>query len=438
MQKSHIQSSCLTWFTLLLSVILLTAGNRSSAQKIDYARFLMDSLSAPGLHGRGYFEYGAHQAAEFIVREIARNGIKPFSDSYSQSFGLNVNTFPGSMMVNIDGIRLEAGSEFIVSASTPSVNQVFELLFTDENFFENEKKIQKLAKKDLKTTLLAFDRSVLKGEAAKLADSLLSDNFLGAGGYLLINSKNKLVWSVWPGENQKKFPVIEIIEDALPRKAKNLALSIDAEYLNNHSVRNIIGYIPGSVSPDAFLVFTAHYDHLGRMGRETYFPGANDNASGVAMMLDLARHFADSTNQPAFSIAFIALAAEEMGLKGSEYYVENPLFPLGNIRFLINLDMVGTGSEGITVVNGTIYEEAFEKLVKINSDNNYIPKVVKRGESCNSDHCPFYQKGVPSIFIYSMGNEHREYHSIYDQSHRVPLTEYEDIFRLLRDFVLTY
>lgn len=438
MQKKHFHSTLKSWSGIIISVIVLTISSRTSAQNIDYARFLMDSLSAPGLHGRGYVNYGAHQAAEFLVREMASNGIKPFTDSYSQTFGLNVNTFPGSMMINIDGIRMEAGSEFIVSASSPSVNQVFDLLFTDEDFFKNEKKIRKLAGKDLKTTMLAFDRSALEGEAAYLADSLLTYNFLGAGGFVLINSKNKLVWSVWPGENQKKFPVIEILEDALPRKPKNIALSIDAEYLTNHSVRNITGYIPGAVSPDTFMVFTAHYDHLGRMGRETYFPGANDNASGVAMMLDLARHFSDTANQSPYSIAFIALTAEEMGLKGSEYFVENPWFPLASIRFLINLDMVGTGSEGITIVNGTIYEDAFETLVKINADNNYIPKVAKRGESCNSDHCPFYQKGVPSIFIYSLGNEHREYHSIYDQSHRVPFTEYEDIFRLLRDFVLTY
>lgn len=438
MQKKHFHSTLKSWSGIIISVIVLTISSRTSAQNIDYARFLMDSLSAPGLHGRGYVNYGAHQAAEFLVREMASIGIKPFTDSYSQTFNLNVNTFPGSMMVNIDGIRLEAGSEFIVSASSPSVNQVFDLLFTDEDFFKNEKKIRKLAGKDLKNNLLAFDRSVLEGEAAKLADSLLAYNFLGAGGFLLINSNNKLVWSVWPGENQKKFPVIEILEDALPRKSKNIALSIDAEYLSNHSVRNITGYIPGAVSPDTFIVFTAHYDHLGRMGRDTYFPGANDNASGVAMMLDLARHFSDTANQSPYSIAFIALAAEEMGLKGSEYFVENPFLPLGNIRFLINLDMVGTGSDGITVVNGTVYENAFETLLKINADNNYIPKVAKRGESCNSDHCPFYKKGVPSIFIYSLGNEYREYHSIYDQSYRVPFTEYEDIFRLLRDFVLTY
>ena len=127
-----------------------------------------------------------------------------------------------------------------------------------------------------------------------------------------------------------------------------------------------------------------------------------------------------------------------MGLKGSSYYVENPFFPLESIRFLINLDMVGTGSEGITVVNGTVYTDAFAKLDSINTANDYIAQVAERGESCNSDHCPFYQKGVPSVFIYSRGKEYLEYHNIYDLPEYLPFTKYEGIFRLLRDFTTIY
>jgi Zn-dependent M28 family amino/carboxypeptidase len=173
------------------------------------------------------------------------------------------------------------------------------------------------------------------------------------------------------------------------------------------------------------------------MGKDAYFPGANDNASGVAMMLDFADHYSNAANQLPYNIVFMALAGEEIGLKGSKFAVENSLFPLDKIKFLINLDMVGTGSEGITMVNGVQLLEYYEKMVKINADNEYILKVAKRGESCNSDHCPFYKKGVPAVFIYSMGNEHMEYHSLNDKSHLVPFTEYEDIFRLIRDFINT-
>lgn len=422
----------------LLTLLLLAIGLTAGAQDIDYAHYIVNKLAAPNMEGRGYVNYGSHQAAEFISQEMFNCGIRPFQDSYSQTFRLNVNTFPGALMAVIDGKRLKPGADFLISASSPSTNQVFDLIFPNDKVFESVEKLEKLRKDDLSTSMIAFDRSGLKGEAARLADSLLNHNFIDAGGYLLINSKNKLTWSIMPGEIQKNFPVIEVLEDALPRKPKNLALSLEAEYKKDVEVRNILGFIPGTTAADTFMVFTAHYDHLGRMGSETYFPGANDNASGIAMMFDLARYFSKSANQQKYSIAFIALAGEEMGLKGSSHYVENPFFPLENIRFLINLDMVGTGSEGITVVNGTVYTDAFAKLDSINKANEYITQVAVRGESCNSDHCPFYQKGVPSVFIYSRGKEYLEYHNIYDLPEYLPFTKYDGIFRLLRDFTTIY
>jgi hypothetical protein len=423
--------------SFLLFLIFLS-GLTAGAQEIDYAHFIVNKLSASNMEGRGYVNYGSHQAAEFIAREMLNCGIRPFKDTYSQPFHLSVNTFPGALMAKIDGRSLKPGADYLISASSPAVNQVFELTFPEKKVFSDQAKLQRFAEENLQHSMIAFDKSELKGYAAKVADSMLATNFLGAGGYLLINNENKLVWSVWPGEVQKSFPVVEVREDALPRKPKNLALTIEAEYNQNMEVKNILGFIPGTTAADTFLVFTAHYDHLGRMGSETYFPGANDNASGIAMMLDLARYFSKSANQQKYSIAFIALAGEELGLKGSTYFVENPFFPLENIRFLINLDMVGTGSEGITVVNGTIYPEAFALLDSINGANNYLVNVASRGESCNSDHCPFYQKGVPSVFIYSRGKEYLEYHNIYDLPQNLPFTEYDDIFRLLRDFIKIY
>jgi len=99
--------------------------------------------------------------------------------------------------------------------------------------------------------------------------------------------------------------------------------------------------------------------------------------------------------------------------------------------------MVGSGSEGITVVNATLYQDDFEKLVEINEQNDLLAEVKSRGESCNSDHCPFYQKGVPSVFIYTRGKECMEYHTMTDRPENLPFTEYDDLFTLLTEFVKT-
>jgi Zn-dependent M28 family amino/carboxypeptidase len=196
-----------------------------------------------------------------------------------------------------------------------------------------------------------------------------------------------------------------------------------------------VGYVKGRKQPDRFVVFTAHYDHLGMMGKDTYFPGANDNGSGTAMLLDLARHYSEKRNRPDYSMAFMAFSGEEAGLFGSKYYVENPLFDMRAILLLVNLDMVGTGSEGITIVNGKAYKSLYDQMVEINDKKKYLSQIKDRGEACNSDHCPFYNTGIKSIFIYTMGEEHLEYHNVNDSGDRLPFTAYEGLFRLLRDYV---
>jgi aminopeptidase YwaD len=170
------------------------------------------------------------------------------------------------------------------------------------------------------------------------------------------------------------------------------------------------------------------------MGRKVYFPGANENASGTAMVMDLARHYSLPENRPAYSMVFMAFSGEEAGLLGSTYNAEHPLFPLAKIAFLVNLDMVGTGDEGITVVNATAFQSDFDDLETINDEKDYLPDVAPRGESCNSDHCPFYKKGVPSFFIYTRSKIYNEYHSVKDRAEDLPLNGYNGLFRLLVDF----
>jgi aminopeptidase YwaD len=179
------------------------------------------------------------------------------------------------------------------------------------------------------------------------------------------------------------------------------------------------------------IVITAHYDHLGGMGNNTYFPGANDNASGVALMLRLAKFYA--ANPQKYSLVFIAFSGEEAGLLGSKYFTEHPLVDLKKIRFLINTDLAGTGEEGITVVNATQYKKEFALLNQINEEFRYLVKINSRGKAANSDHYWFSEKGVPSFFIYTMGGI-RAYHDIYDRAETLPLTEHDDLFRLITRF----
>ena len=185
---------------------------------------------------------------------------------------------------------------------------------------------------------------------------------------------------------------------------------------------------------DSLIVFTAHFDHLGRMG-EALFPGASDNASGTAMVLDIAEHYSKSI--PEYDTYFIFFSGEEAGLIGSRYFVENPVFDLKKIKFLINLDLMGSAAKGITAVNGRLHEEEMKRMAKINTERNLIPKLKLRGKAANSDHYWFSERGVPAIFIYTEGNA-KAYHDVYDTPENLDWANYEEVFTLLVEFVKTF
>jgi len=422
----------------ILAILYLAAGNNIVAQDLNYARSVVDTLASPAMSGRGYVNNANQLASGFIAAEMQKAGLSSFPGGVFQSFTLPLNTFPGKVEFSVDGKALIPGVDFIVSASSPSIDKTFKVKVLSPKLFNKPENLEKLNKKDFSNTLLLIDKSVIPKEKQKLVDSLVRTNFPESAGFVLLSDKERLLWSISQGFRQKGFPVFEVLKPAMPAKPRKAVVNIEAKFEPAIQVRNVLGFIPGTEVPDSFIVITAHYDHLGMMGTEALFPGANDNASGVAMMLDMARHYSLPGNKPRFSLAFIALAAEETGLNGSYFYAENPLFPLEQIAFLINLDMVGTGSEGISVVNGKIFTRQYEKLAKINAEKAYVATVTQGGESCNSDHCPFYKKGVPAVFIFSKGKEHREYHNIYDSRDRIPFTDYTDIFSLMRDFINSY
>jgi aminopeptidase YwaD len=407
----------------------------SFAQNIDYARYVIDTLASPSMEGRGYVNDGDHKAAAFIKNEFQKVGLLSFGNNYYQKFELGINTLPGNANIRIDKHDLVPGEDFLFSASSPTLKGEFRIVKLNSKTLKSKARFKQFRKRDYSDKVVVVDkRGIVDKMQLALSDSLRKYNFIKAGALVFIKD-DKLTWSISAANRQMPYTTIDIQREAWPGKSYSMTIDIDAKFEKAYATQNVIGYLRGSVQPDSFLVFTAHYDHLGRMGNKVYFPGANDNASGTAMLLDLSRYYSRPENQPRCSMIFIAFSGEEAGLLGSKYMADHPVFSLASIRFLMNLDMVGTGSEGVTMVNSTIFPRAFDLMTKINSDNEYILTVKKRGESCNSDHYPFYEKKVPAVFIYSMGKEYTEYHNVYDRADHIPLSEYPDIFRLVRDFM---
>jgi Zn-dependent M28 family amino/carboxypeptidase len=167
------------------------------------------------------------------------------------------------------------------------------------------------------------------------------------------------------------------------------------------------------------------------MGSKTIFPGANDNASGTALLLALAKRMVEQPLE--YTTVFIFFAGEEAGLVGSSFYVSQPVYPLSNIRFLLNLDLMGNGEEGITVVNATVFENEFKLLQEINNKGKLLVAINSRGKAQNSDHYYFTEKGVPSFFWYTLGKR-KAYHDVNDIAETVPLYEANDLLQLALAF----
>lgn len=106
---------------------------------------------------------------------------------------------------------------------------------------------------------------------------------------------------------------------------------------------------------------------------------------------------------------------------------------MNKIKFLINMDILGTGDEGITVVNATLFEKEFKLLQEINSENNYLSVIKPRGKAAISDHYYFTEAKVPSFYIYTLGGI-KAYHDICDRKETLSLVKFEEIFNLLRNF----
>lgn len=175
---------------------------------------------------------------------------------------------------------------------------------------------------------------------------------------------------------------------------------------------NVVGIIEGEgPHADETIVIGGHYDHLGKGGAGSRSPGstdvhngADDNATGTAAVMELARRFAERDKKPARRMVFICFTAEEMGLLGAQHYVKEPLFDLKKTSVMVNFDMIGWLRENkLTIYNATsatefdkILDEANQKMGEAKQLN-----LVKGAGFAGSDHLPFFQNQIPVMFLHT-------------------------------------
>jgi len=419
----------------IFSFFLFVFSFTLSAQDLKRVQKTLDTLCHETFFGRGYLQQGDKKASQYLAQRFKEIGVKPFQETYFQPFEMAINTFPETPTLQIGKTKLMIGKDFIINALSSSgfgsgkIYQLDERIFTENKNQSSNEFLGQFLNTKLSDKVLVFDGD-LESKFSEMPRSFFQKM---AEAKAHIKLKTKLTALVATQCYPDFYPpIFEVLRTKFPKKVQKIIFSVRSEFISNYGSQNVIGYLDGTRHSDSVLVITAHYDHLGGQGKTVYFAGANDNASGVSMLLEFAEYY--KKNPLKYKVVFLLFGAEEAGLIGSKFYTENPIFPLSNIKFLVNLDLVGTGDEGATVVNASIHQKEFKILTKINENQQLLPKIQMRGRAANSDHYFFSQQGVPAFFIYTLGGI-QAYHDIHDQSGTLPLTKYTELFQLIRQFL---
>ncbi|WKK67245.1 M28 family peptidase [Lutimonas zeaxanthinifaciens] len=222
-----------------------------------------------------------------------------------------------------------------------------------------------------------------------------------------------------------------------PKNYPEYTQEIEKEFFDGKSKgpsSNVLAYIEGSEFPNEVIIITAHYDHLGMSNDEVY-NGADDNASGTSAVMELAQSFQLAKKQgkgPRRSILFLHLTGEEIGLFGSQYYIENPVYSLDSTVVNLNIDMVGRvdekhinqreyiyliGSDRLSKDLHKLAQETNKKYTQLKLDYTYNQHDDPNNYYERSDHFNFAQMNIPVIFFFN--GSHSDYHRISDTADKI-------------------
>ena len=365
-------------------------------------------LASKECNGRNVAKNGIYEAEKYIITEFKKIGIETQTQAVKYKLNLTLET-PCCV---INGDTLKTGYDFIPHPFSSESDRTF----TENNIciMDSAALVAVKEENDL-YSISSARRYLLKNSKRKDRDKLL----VFVGHEPIVSNQSK----------QSKRPAIQVDKKIFPGKIETIYFSNKVE-LTKVSTNNVIALIKGTEQPDSAICLTAHYDHMGSLG-EVYYPGANDNASGVAVLLDLARYYAE--NPPPVSLVFCFFTGEEQGLLGSKAFVKKPTIPLDNILIAINLDMVGSGLDGYGVVAGNSFPQDVSIFEDIREEYAF-GNLKLRDNSPNSDHFSFTRKGVPALFFYASGGE-QPYHYPDDIPETLDWEAMENMSLMIKEYI---
>lgn len=452
----------------LLSALCL-AGCTQPQSDLEYYNKIVKEISSENYYGRSGYNNGDVKTAKFIIGELMANGIKPIPQeirlnnelkvayppmksevhpydagrwadgtpeelAYLQNFCYPMNVYRGAMEFSVDGVKYEPTVDFVLKEFSPSCKGDFEVAYMDDRYYTVDGFCKHLnsGKYKNKFVVVDYDRvyDTMGGSSLELYKTYLLP--LNNVGGIIFTKKNSIPAFKSRNHYLTKMPALWV-KDTFPKDAKMISINVESEKIEKHDAHNVIAYIEGTKVKDTCLMFIGHYDHLGLMGKDNMFPGANDNASGVAMVLTLAKYY--SKHRPEYSSVFIFFDGEEENLLGSFYYAENPLLPLDKIKYIVDFDMIGDTGDVLLCQLPESAEKGLDLFKTLNAKAKAPFKEIRR-EPINddSDNYPFALKNIPVIYFMFEGDYNKHYHTPRDTYENSSSENFQRLFDMTLKF----
>lgn len=423
---------------IVLNLAFLLLYNLFSQDIIDLAKNDIKILTSSEFMGRGYLKNGHIKASEYIKEQFEKIGLEKINNSYYQRVKFQVNLIENEPILILNETKLLLGKEFLPFALSGSgkCKKDNKIIYVGNGLYIPDKGINDYAGKHIQNSILIIDDDISYNIKK---DKSISREYYSRQTRIEIAKKlnAKALIFIVPKigystpYKRENIPIFDLQSSSIPQRIKSVTYQIKTDFKKVES-NNVLGLLPGTTYKDSMIIICAHYDHLGCLGDSIFFPGANDNGSGIGIMLSLARTF--KSNPLKYSLLFISFTGEDAGLCGSKYFAENPTIDLNKCKFLLNFDMVASGEDGIVAVGGADHLYHYNLLTTIN-DSLQLCKLGKRKNAPNGDHWYITQKGVKAFYLYTKDGK-QPYHHIDDIYDTLEWDDFYSVYELSRNFLL--
>lgn len=460
---------------LLTLIIFSTQGKSQKDITVNELKKHISYMASDDKGGRKPGTKGCKDVAKYIKKEFEKSGLKLLGNNGFQYFDIVTNIKLGkNNYLKVGKFKAKTWEDNLPFPFSANGKLKAKVVFAGYGFNINTKDIRWNDYKDInvkgKWVMILRGDPELRNRKSKFIPyssdrgKVMTAIDNGAAGVIMVSGKefdekDKLVKLTYGrGNAQMKIPVIHIkrnlatkilqygrqktvgfdaLEKALVSDKKpnsfetntTVKASVNLEYVKIKT-QNVIAMLEGSdeTLKKEYIVVGAHYDHLGMGGVDSgsrmpdtiaVHNGADDNASGVASVIELAEEFAKQKTKPKRSMIFMAFGAEEMGLLGSSFFTKEDLIDMKNIYAMINLDMVGRFNENekILSISGTGTALEFDDILKRHESSSKLKFAKSPSGYGASDHSSFYISNIPVLFFNT--GAHEDYHTPFDDVEKI-------------------